>query len=128
MSYQGKKIAGVWIDHRHAYVISTPDRAHTGEYSIIKKMEAQHHSDHSSSENAHNHKLATETHKLYESVSSVIQDVDSIFLTGPGTAQEEFQNYLKKEHAFGGKEISIGTSDHPTDNQKIAEIRKHFEV
>lgn len=128
MGYTGKKVVGVWIDHQNAFIISTPDRMHHGEFSIIHKLAASHHADHSSNEQAHNHKVTAERHKLFEKVSHLIDADDSIFVTGPGTAQEEFSHYLKQQHPFLKKEIAIGTSDHPTENQKIAEVRNHFKL
>lgn len=126
MSNKGKKLVGVWIDHKHAYIIGTPDRSNHGEYDVVKKLSAQHHSDHSSSENAHHNKVAQEIHKLYEDVTHQLTGDDSIFITGPGTAQEELKNFLKQNQHFHNKEIQLGTSDHPTGNQMIAEIRNHF--
>ncbi len=126
MKYQGKKVIGVWIDHKQAIMISTSDRMSEGDYSVIKKIVSKHHSDHSSSENAHHKKLAQEIHHLYDEVSQFIKEDDAIFITGPGTAQEELKNYLNTDQHFKNKEIELGTSDHPTDNQMIAEVRNHF--
>ena len=126
MKYNGKKVVGVWIDHKHAFVISTPDRKNLGEFGVVNKIESKHHADHSSNENAHHNKVAQEIHRLYENVSKHIVSDDAIFITGPGTAQEEFKNFLKQDQHFRNKEIVIGTSDHPTENQRVAEVRNHF--
>lgn len=126
MKYQSKKVAGVWIDHQHAFIIGNEDFKSQGDYAVIKKITSKHHADHSSSEDAHHHKVEQEIKHMYASVADEIQPVDAIFITGPGNAQEEFRNFLMKERKFQEKEIALGTSDHPTDNQRVAEVRKHF--
>jgi len=126
MSYQGKKVVGIWIDHKQAFVIGTADRKNNGEFSVLQKFASKHHADHSSSEDAHHNKLAQEIRHLYAEVAGHIKSDDAIFITGPGTAQEEFKNFLSDDQHFHAAEIKIGTSDHPTENQMIAEVRKHF--
>ncbi|MBX7052140.1 MAG: hypothetical protein K1X54_08905 [Flavobacteriales bacterium] len=128
MKYQSKKVAGVWIDHQHAYIIGNADLKSQGDYGVIKKIVSKHHADHSSSEDAHHHRIAQEIKQMYEHVAEQIQAAEAIYITGPGNAQEELRNYLMKDRKFQGKEIALGTSDHPTDNQRVAEIRKHFTV
>lgn len=126
MKYQGKKVVGVWIDHKQAFIIATSDRKNVGDYSVVKKMDAPYRADHSSNENAHHKKVAQEIKQLYENVSKELLTDDAIFITGPGTAQEELKNFLAQNQHFHNKEIALGTSDHPTDNQRVAEVRNHF--
>jgi stalled ribosome rescue protein Dom34 len=127
MNHTNKKVVGVWLDHKQAMIIATSNQESEGEYGIIKKISAQHHSDHSSSEDAHHKKASQEVHKLYEAISHEVSAHDEIYITGPGTAQEELKNFLAKDMHFKNKEISLGTSDHPTENQMIAEVRDHFQ-
>ncbi len=126
MKYQGKKVIGVWIDHQQAIMISTADRMSTGDYSVLKKIASAHHGDHSSSEDSHHKKVAQDIIRLYDDVSQFMKEDDAIFITGPGTAQEELKNHLQNDQHFKSKEIELGTSDHPTENQMIAEVRNHF--
>ncbi|MBL7891465.1 MAG: hypothetical protein JNL63_02445 [Bacteroidia bacterium] len=126
MKYKGKKVAGVWIDHKHAYIISTPDRKNEGTYDVIKKIEVHHHADHSSSENVHHNKEAKELKALYQDVSAQLAADDAIFIIGPGTSQEELKNFLQQNSQFKGKEIELGTADHLSMNEMIAKVRTHF--
>ncbi len=126
MSYQGKNVVGVWIDHKQAYIIGTQDRKNNGDYQVISHIKSKRHSDHSSSEVAHHNKVAQEVGQMYEAVMGHLVSEDAIYICGPGSAQEELRNIMTVDHRFLKKEIVIGTSDHPTDNQRIAEIRDHF--
>jgi stalled ribosome rescue protein Dom34 len=126
MSYQGKNVVGVWIDHKQAYIIGTNDRKNLGDYQVINHIKSKQHADHSSSEVAHHNKVAQEIGQMYEAVMDHLVSEDAIFISGPGRAQEELRNKMVEDGRFQKKEIVIGTSDHPTDNQRIAEIRAHF--
>jgi stalled ribosome rescue protein Dom34 len=126
MKYQGKKVVGVWIDHKIAHIIATPDRQYDGEYDVRNKVQVHEHPNHTNNENVNNNKANNELNKMYDEVSKHIAEDDVIYLIGPGTAQEEFKNYLGQNSHFRTKEIEIGTADHPTKNQMVAEIRTHF--
>ena len=51
---------------------------------------------------------------------------DEIFIFGPGTAKNEFQNYLLKENHFSGKRIIVEDSDYMTSNQQEKHVQKYF--
>jgi hypothetical protein len=127
MNYQSKKVVGVWMDHHHAFVISTPDQHAEGEYDVVKKI-ARHEHD---SSNYKNEKVdlakgSQEQKKYFKAISDQINHAEAIYIFGPGTAQEEFKNTLGHDHHYNGKEILLGTSDKITDNQMIAQVRDHF--
>ena len=126
MKYNTKKVAGVWIDHKHAYIISTSDRKNEGTYEVIKKIEAEHHTDKSSSESVHHNKENQELKGFYQQVSTQLEGDDALFIVGPGKAQEELKNFLQQKQNFKNKEIELGTADHLSMNEMIAKIRTHF--
>jgi hypothetical protein len=49
-----------------------------------------------------------------------------VLLFGPGTAQEEFFNYLNQHKQYAGKKLSIDTASHLTDAQMVAKVRDFF--
>lgn len=125
--YQNKNVAGLWIDHEHAFLISTPDKNFDGEYGVIEKLKAPHHGSHTSSENAHHHKISQELHKFFKQIANHLAGYDVILITGPGKAQEEFNNYIKSEGLLRTVEIGLSPADtHLTQNQVIAKVRGHF--
>ena len=126
MDYQGKKVVGVWIEHKHAYVIGNADSQHDGTYDVLHKIEAPHMTDHNNSEKTHHTKETIQLHHLYKDVSKHLESADAIYIIGPGTAQEELKNYLKESQHFKNKEIQLGTADHLTMNQMVAQVRTHF--
>jgi stalled ribosome rescue protein Dom34 len=126
MKYQHKKVAGIWLDHHHAYIIRTPDYLAEGEYDVREKIKAEHHGERSGSEHTFHQKEARELNKFFREICKHIQQVDALYIFGPGKAQEQFKNYLSEDKHFQSKEIIIGTAQHQTPNQLIAQVRAHF--
>jgi stalled ribosome rescue protein Dom34 len=129
MSYQGKKVVGVWMDNKHAFIIRTPDRKTGGIYEMVKKVERQEHSD----ENYKNERfeLAKDKMELKKYFKTLMDDIaqdDAIFIFGPGKAQEEFKNVLKDNNSFKSKEIKVGSSDKISISVMLARVKEHFEA
>ena len=125
--YQNKNVAGLWIDHEHAFLISTKDKNFDGEYDVMEKFKAPHHGIHTSSENAHHHKINQELHQFFKQMIPHLAGYDVILLTGPGKAQEELNNYIKHEGILRNVQIEMSTADtHLTHNQILAKVRGHF--
>jgi NhaP-type Na+/H+ and K+/H+ antiporter len=128
MSYQGKKIIGVWLNNKNAFIISTADRKIGSEYSLLKKIDRENHDDeHYKNERFELAKEKQELKVFYKSISEEINSVDVIFIFGPGKAQEELKNVLKDIIKFKTKKIEMGTSDKISINQMITKVKEHFE-
>jgi predicted aconitase len=128
MSYQNKKIVGIWMDNKQAFILSTPDRKIGGAYQMLKKIERKTHTD----ENYKNERfeLAKETQELkqyYKALTAEIDQDDAIYIFGPGKSQEEFKNILKEIHQFKSKDIVLGSSDRMTTKEMAARVKEHFE-
>jgi hypothetical protein len=128
MSNQGKSVVGIWMDQKHAIVISTPNRKPNGTYEMIKKIERGDHSnDVYKNESAELKKDTAETKKYHKAIIAEIDQADAIYIFGPGKAQEELKNVLSDMHQFKSKHIELGTSDKMSVNQMIARVRDHFD-
>lgn len=122
-----KRVAGLWIDHEKAVIISTPDHFPHGEYAAVGKVKAHHHAFHSSAnENASNHQRRTEMSKYYGEVAASIHPYDEVLVFGPGKAQEQFVNHAREDKQLSKTRFEIASSGNLTDNQMIAQVRDHF--
>lgn len=125
--YTDKKVAGVWIDHDKAILIETPDLSNSGEFKQIKKIKSNLHGSFGSSQNANTNKISKELHDFFRQVSQQLGGKDVVYVIGPGKAQEEFRNYVKKEGNLKSVTIELDTADaHISDNQMVAKVRSHF--
>jgi len=68
------------------------------------------------------------TSKFYDKIAQVILKADRILLFGPTDAKQELWNTIKEDHHFDDKSIVAETCVNFTENQKIAFIKKYFEL
>jgi predicted nuclease with TOPRIM domain len=128
MSYQGKKVIGVWLNNKNAFIIGTADRKIGSEFSLLKKIDRTNHDDeHYKNERFELAKEKQELKVFYKAISEEIDSVEVIFIFGPGKAQEELKNVLKDMPKFKTKIIEMGTSDKISTHQMIARVKEHFE-
>jgi hypothetical protein len=129
MSYQGKKIVGIWMDNKHAFIFSTANR-HVGEdFTMLKKIERETHEEEKyKNERFELAKEKMELKKYFKALSDDIVYDDAVFIFGPGKIQEEFKNILKENHLFKSKIIEKGSSVSKLSiNQMLARVKEHFE-
>jgi stalled ribosome rescue protein Dom34 len=120
-----KKVAGIWMDNKQAFIISRPEDNDNGEFAIHKKIEAQHYhgekGEHASM-NAEPQNLA----KYHKEIAKSILNYDHILVFGPGKAQEQLVNFLREDAHFNSKQLTLEASQHLTDHQLIAKVRDFF--
>jgi hypothetical protein len=129
MSYQGKKVVGIWMDQRHAFVISTESyKPHDGDFSVLDTIEKNDHSnDVYKNESAELKKDAADQKKYHAALMVAIKDVDAVYIFGPGKAQEEFKNVLKDNHQYKNKDIILGSSDKMSTKQMVERVKSIFD-
>ncbi|MBC7885166.1 MAG: hypothetical protein H7X99_06805 [Saprospiraceae bacterium] len=125
--YQNKKVIGLWMDHEGAYVINTPDNTNVGDFEVITKIKSNLHGSFGSSQDANSNKISTELHQYFKQLSRELNGNDFAYVIGPGKAQEEFRNFVKKEGALKDLKMEVDTAEaHMTNNQMVAKVRTHF--
>jgi stalled ribosome rescue protein Dom34 len=113
----------VWLDSEHAQIFALKV---TGiEKSRLNKGGPDHHThnkkDHDSDSNAEH---------FYRDLALRLKDAAKLLLLGPGLAKNHFKTHLETHHAGGLAKNIIGlkNSDHPTDNQILAEAREFYKT
>ncbi|MET0636574.1 MAG: hypothetical protein ABWZ25_11145 [Chitinophagaceae bacterium] len=122
MNHKDKQFAGIWLDGKHALIIS---KNQTTEFEISARVAATD-SQSGGSEHARNNGKHTEQLKYFKELSQQLTTFDEILVFGPGQAQEQLQHHLKEDAQFNGKQITLDTSGQLTDPQVIAKVRDFF--
>ena len=118
-----KQHAGVWMDHRTAYIITSP--AEDGTYTIQGKVKSdEYHGD--KGEHASNNADRADARKYHKALAHQLLNFDEILIFGPGTSQEEFRNFLHEDNHFKDKKITLDSAEHVTDNQMVAKVLNFF--
>lgn len=124
MSGKNKKQFGVWMDSHNAIVVGR-ENVDTGAFSILNHAKNPG-KESNSSEYAANNLEKTMTHKFFKEITSHMQNVDEVHVTGTGTIQEQFIHYLADTPQFKNTVTKESTSTKMSDEKLIEFISEKF--
>lgn len=131
-----KKVAGLWIDHRQAVIVTVTDEGEEIR-RIDSKMEKHVRfsgGSHSkvpaalqevTAENQRDRQFESHLGRYYDDVIACIRDAEFIQIFGPGEAKGELKKRLESKE-LGGRIVGIETVDKMTDRQIAAKVRQRF--
>jgi hypothetical protein len=125
-----KANAGLWIDHREAYVVLIGD---DGEVTRrVRSGMAKHgrfsggnRPEEGSADDQRDRQYTAHLNRYYDEVISCLHDAESILLFGPGEAKQEFKKRLARE-GFAARIVGVEAADKMTVAQIRAKVRQHF--
>lgn len=120
-----RKLAGIWIDTEKAIVVKNHDAQNAFKFFLCSpvKAEIQHGN---SSENAGNNAERTNRMKFFKEVEHLLTNSQEVYITGPGTIQEELRNYLRDTAQFRNLKIDLDTSQKMSDEQVLETVKEYF--
>ena len=124
MSKKNKKQFGVWMDTHHAIVIGRLD-AEVESFSVLAHAENAGADFNTSEKNAHNDEKTLQ-HKFFKEITSHMQNVDEVHVTGTGTTQEQFIHYLEDMPQFKNTVTKESTSNKMSDEKLVEFIAEKF--
>lgn len=131
-----KTKAGVWIDHRKAFVVQITDSgeetrqinsdvvrpfASPGGPSSTQPDRPQGFMTESTQE----HTFRAQLNTFYDAVLTSLRGADSVLIVGPGEAKGEFQKRLKSKK-FPAHVVELEAADKMTNPQIVALVREHY--
>jgi hypothetical protein len=126
-----KRQAGMWIDHRQAFVVFIDEGAEETqriESGMEKHVRFSGRAalEEGSADDQRDRQFTVHLNKYYDEVISHIRDAESILLFGPGEAKGEFEKRLANK-GLGGRIVGIEIVDKMTDRQIAAKVRQHYQ-
>lgn len=116
--------AGLWIDHRKAFVVTI-----IGKVVNTKMIEsrAEAHVRHSggSPEDTAEHRIENELDHFYDEVIGHVRGAEGLLILGPGEAKTELRARLDR-HKHSVRAVDIETADKMTDSQIVTRVKKRF--
>lgn len=122
-----KKLSGLWLDQHKAIVVKNHDAQNAFKFFLCSpvKAEVQHGN---SSENAANNAEQTNKAKYFKEIAHLLTNSEEVFITGPGTIQEELKNFLHDTAQFKNLKITLGTAQKMSDEEVLNAVKSHFEA
>jgi hypothetical protein len=128
--------AGIWIDHRKAFVVTlSADAEHT--QVILSK--AQKHLERGGdsplkgrydahsvpADDGRQRALTAELNGYYDTVIAAVRSCGHVFIFGPGEAKGELRKRLSKINV-GELIAKVATADKMTNREIVAKVREYF--
>lgn len=120
-----KKLSGLWLDQHKAIVVKNHDAQNAFKFFLCSpvKAEVQHGN---SNENAANNAEQTNKAKYFKEIAHLLTNSEEVFITGPGTIQEELKNFLHDTAQFKNLKITLGTAQKMSDEEVLNAVKSHF--
>jgi stalled ribosome rescue protein Dom34 len=123
-SLMSTKHAAVWLDHEQAKIFHVhPETAETADLHIA------HHLHHPNKTGGHAelHRDVAELHPFFDDIAKHLADAEEILVLGPADTKLAFVTFAKERYRdLAPKIVGVEASDHPTDGQIVAHVRKFF--
>lgn len=124
MSQNSKKQFGVWMDSHHATIVGR-ENVDSGDFLVLghETVDGQ---GYNTSENAANNAERDQLRKLFKSIIAHMQNVDELHVTGTGTAQEQFINFLNETPQYKNVVATESTSNKMSDQSLVEYVTTQF--
>jgi stalled ribosome rescue protein Dom34 len=120
-----QKLAGLWIDTEKAIVVKNHDDQNAFKFFLCSPV--KHNIQHgNSNENTGNNAEQTNKTKFFKEIEHLITNTTKLYITGPGTIQEELKSYLLDTAQFKNLAITLDKSQQMGDEQVLEAVKAHF--
>ena len=119
-----KKQFGVWMDSHNAIIVGKQDNQE-GEFEVLGHAKNAG-TDRNSNENAEHHQEITLRNKFFNDITSFMQNVDELHVTGTGVSQEQFINYLSETPQYKNVKTTECTTNKMSDEAVVEHIAEKF--
>jgi hypothetical protein len=132
-----KTIAGLWIDHRKAIVVTLSDTGEQQTREIMSDVEKQpgringkrsigaFESQQMQADDKQQRGFTKHLKTFYEDVLASIRGSESVLIFGPGEAKGELRK-LMEQNNLHDRVVVLESADKMTDRQIAARVRDHF--
>ena len=124
MSVKNKKQFGVWMDSKHATIVGREDTTE-GDFKVLGHA-SNEGAGSNSNENKANNLEKTLLIKFFKEITAHMQNIDEIYVTGTGTAQEQFISYLAETPQFKNAVAKESTSNTMDDDKLVKLVASQY--
>jgi stalled ribosome rescue protein Dom34 len=114
---------GVWMDNNNAYIIAKENEA----FAVQARITCDDHDGATyKNDRVEQSKDDQEQKKYFKEIAAQLSNADSIYIVGPGKAQEQFKHFLEDYQNFNLKDVALGSSDHLNEHEMIEKVKHYF--
>ncbi len=124
---QNERIAGIWLDQTRAFVVKNHNGQEVGELQPADQVTAVIQQG-NSNENTGNNAEITNKHKFFKNIIEQLTNTEDLYITGPGTIQEELKAYLADTAQYKDLKVTLDTSQQMTEQQLLDAVKKQYNL
>ena len=124
MSSKNKKQFGIWMDSHHATIVGRENTEDTA-FTILAHIKNSGQGS-NSNENAANNAEKTLQQKFFKEITSHMQNMEEVHVTGTGDTQEQFIKYIASTPQFKNTIAKESTSNKMSDDKLTEFISAKF--
>lgn len=124
MSEKSKKQFGIWMDSHQAIIIGR-EKSETENFVVIAH-EKNAGSTGNSNENTSNNSIKTLRQTFFKGISSHMQNIDELHVTGTGQVQEQFVRYMAETPQFKNVVSKHSTTTKMSEEKLVEFITTKF--
>ena len=126
-----KTKAGIWIDHRAAFVVFIGESGEITELieSGVERrvrFSGRARSQEGVADDQADRQFTAHLDGYYDEVISRLRETESLLIFGPGAAKDEFGKRLARQ-GLGGHVVGVESADKMTDPQIVAKVRQYYQ-
>lgn len=123
-------MAGVWIDHKKAVIVSSSE-GHVTTQTVESDVAAHPHyagQQDGGGEKKYEERHSQRLEQYYDEVIRQLGQPEALLIFGPGEAKLELKERLSRSKTFSESTVDIETADKLTDPQIVARVKEHFRI
>jgi hypothetical protein len=134
-----KTVAGLWIDHRKAIIVTLSDEGEEKTQEILSNVEKQRgrfagkrsttsfESQLVQEDDRQQRGFTKHLNVFYDEVLSCIRDAQFVLIFGPGEAKGELKKLMEQSN-HGDRVAVMESADKMTDRQVAARVRRYYTI
>ena len=122
------RMAGVWIDHKKAVIVSASE-GHVTTKTVDSDVAAHPHfggQQDGGGEKKYEERHRQRLDRYYDEVIAHLGEPEALLIFGPGEAKLELKERLGRSGGPSQPDVEIETADKLTDAQIVAKVKEHF--
>ena len=120
-----KKIAAIWLDSEKAIIVKNHHDQSAHEFIIVDEILHEKQVGNTSEHAANNSEQTTKA-KFFKEIDKQLDNTQELYITGPGTIQEELKHFLLDTAQFKNLPITLGVDQQLSNEAFLSQVKEMY--
>lgn len=135
---KSKKLTGIWLDRKQAFIVTLNGQEANTE-TIFSEIEDFHAIGgaraktpwgpmYTVPEKKYEERRKHQIRMYFDKILKKVKGQESLYLFGPAELKDKLKAEILQRHAFRSCKLQVAHADSMTDAQKVAQVKKHYQL